>query len=114
MPRTTYDPEIRQSKSGARLYQTWKRMRKHLHNEDWDKFEAFYRWSIEEGYVPGDRLKRYDDTLPHGPDNSFWQGQDEGEFSLMRTLEWCEKWDQTVNKLRKQFGLPPLKEDGYD
>ena len=47
MSKTTYDPEIRKSESGARLYGYWCRLRKHPYNPAFNEFESFYKlWSV--------------------------------------------------------------------
>ena len=113
MPKITYDPEIRKSESGSRIYGAWKRLRKHPYNPIFEEFQNFYKWAISEGYVIGDKLMRRDESLPYAPGNCYWKSpKDEDipeEISAAWALEWCEKWDETVSKLRKHFGLPPLK-----
>ena len=102
MSKTTYDPEIRKSESGAKLYGYWCRLRKHPYNPTFNEFESFYNWAMREGYTVGDKLMRYDESLPYAPGNCYWK-------TPSWELEWCEKWDSTVSKLRKHLGLPPLK-----
>jgi hypothetical protein len=110
MPKATYDPALRKSKEGARLYETWKRMRRNFpYDPAFDDFKSFYDWSIRAGYELGDALDRRDNNLPHGPDNSIWKGANPDDITAEWAIEWCEKWDNTVSKIRRQLGLPPLK-----
>jgi hypothetical protein len=110
MARNTYDPTLRASHDGARLYEIWKHMRKSPHTPTWDSFPAFYDWAMGEGYTFGDRLIRIDEAFPYNPANCFWRTPTTETLSEKQAREWCEKWNKTVNILRKHFGLPPLKE----
>lgn len=110
MPKTTYDPELRRSEHGARLYETWKRMRMSPYDPVFHEYDAFYHWAIKSGYVLGAHLKRHDINLPYSPENCFWKMPEHSEeMTVEWALAWCERWDKTVSKLRRQLGLPPLK-----
>jgi hypothetical protein len=107
MPRAAYDPELRKSEHGARLYEYWRRIRRPGPIDPaFAQYIDFYNWAMDAGYELGSWLRRYDDQLPYGPDNCYWEPRD-GE--PLWAEEWRKKWDDTVNKLRGQFGLPPLK-----
>lgn len=106
MPKTTYDPALRKTEAGARIYQIWKRIRTCPHDPAWDNFQVFYTWIMKEGYMLGSSIRRKDESLLYGPANAIVRRPASEECW---ELEWCKKWDKTVNKLRKHFGLPPLK-----
>jgi hypothetical protein len=110
MPKTKYDPELRLSEHGARLYEIWKKVRKSPYDPIFQEYDAFYKWAMGAGYTLGNRLCRRDDNLPYSPDNCFWKITQETDTI---TPEWarafCARWDRAVNKLRRQHGLPPLK-----
>ena len=107
MQKTNYDPNIRRTEGGRRLYELWKRLRKSPHDPAWDDFQVFYTWVMKEGYVLGSGIRRKDDSLPYGPTNAVLRRPTIAPDFCEQ--EWCEKWDKTVNILRKHFGLPPLK-----
>ena len=109
MPKITYDPEIRKTESGSRIYGAWKRIRTRSYDLAFHDFIDFYTWARNEGYTIGDKLMRRDESLPYSPSNCYWKSSDDEEMSPAWAVEWCEKWDETVRKLRKHFGLPPLK-----
>lgn len=114
MSKITYDPALRKTEHGARLYKVWQRMRMFPHDPAWDAFPAFYAWAMSAGYNIGARLYRSSDSQPHGPENSRWTAPVRSEPPMSWESRWCEKWNKTVNKLRKHYGLPPLKEENHD
>jgi hypothetical protein len=106
MPRTLYAPELRLSEHGVKLYSYWRRIR-HRSTVDpiWEDYRVFYYWALDAGYESGDQLVRLDESLPYGPDNCFWYAP---EPDTEWAMAWCKKWDDTVSKVRRQLGLPPL------
>jgi hypothetical protein len=66
-------------------------------------------WATLSGYAIGDKLMRHDDDLPYSPQNCYWKKPSDDEITAEWALEWCERWDNTVSKIRRQLGLPPLK-----
>lgn len=107
MKRATYDPELRLSEHGALLYEYWRRIRRNSSvDPTWESYPVFYDWAMDSDYTIGNQLRRRNETKPYGPKNCYWEPR-EGLPSW--APEWCKKWDETVNKLRKQLGLPPLK-----
>lgn len=103
-----YDPALRKTELGARLYQIWRRMRQHPHFEEWDYFPYFYEWSIQNGYAPGASLRLIDDSGIHAPDNCEWFISDRID------AECKDRWNKTVNRIRKHYGMPPLEGTSYD
>ena len=97
-----YDREMRETEHGSRLYQVWRRLRSHPYAEEWGCFPPFYSWAINSGYTIGARLQRVDDSLPYGPDNCEWYVTEE------IPQDWADKWNKTVNMIRKHYGMPPL------
>jgi hypothetical protein len=109
MSKTTYDPELRLSQEGTRLYDYWRRIRRNASvDPTWESYPAFHDWSMDNGYLLEMLLMRHDEELPYGPDNCYWQAAGGCDMPPW-AHEWCEKWDKTVSKLRRQLGLPPLK-----
>lgn len=113
MPKQTYDPELRKSEHGSRLYQTWKRIRQHPHVEEWDQFPPFYTWSTENGYAVGARLRLCNRLEPYAPDNCVWYIAGCGEDDPTPPSSWVEKWNRSVNRIRKHCGMEPLEGTDY-
>ena len=108
-----YDPEIRKTEHGSRLYAVWKKLRLAPHWEDWDDFLGFYTWVMQSDYVLGAWLRRYDEADMYCPDNVFWHIPGEPD-NTEPTLEWADEWNKTVNRIRKYCGMPPLRGTSYD
>jgi hypothetical protein len=105
-----YDPELRKTEHGSKLYQTWKRVRKCPHCEEWDYFPAFYEWAMQNEYEEGAWLMRDDKNAPFDPINCFWfQPCTESRISQ----EFIDRWNETVNRIRKYYGMPPLEGTKY-
>ena len=108
MPRRSYDPELRTSEHGRRLYETWKRIRKSEHDASFENYQDFYNWAIANGYSLGDILMRRSASLPYDPKNCYWKASKRDDMSAEWAIDWCEKWNKTVNVLRRYFGLPEI------
>lgn len=109
----TYDPALRKTAVGTRLYYYWKAVRKNPHTPEWDFFPDFYAWAMSSGYTLGAKLQLIDAELPYSPDNCVWKvkyGPNEEEAQKTRAAEW----NAVVNRLRKQFGMEPLEGTDYD
>ena len=106
-----YDREMRESEHGARLYQTWKRLRRHPYVEEWGYFPTFYIWAIENDYAIGALLVLKDESAPYGPDNCFWHIKDTELDDEPVPVRWPDEWNKTVNRIRKHYGMPPLGGD---
>ena len=109
-----YDPEIRLSEIGSRLYQTWRKIRHNPHCEEWDNYQVFYEWALHEGYSLGDWLRLIDDAKPYGPDNCVWRATRLQAATPSDMLAWKEDWNIAVNRIRKHYGMPPLEGTNYD
>lgn len=106
-----YDPEMRESDHGARLYNAWKKLRKFPHCEEWDCYPAFYTWSLENGYVIGAWLRLHNQSGPYAPDNCVWYIPGGYDFEPPPPPSWADEWNKTVNRIRKHYGLPLLGGD---
>lgn len=114
MPKTygePYDPEMRESEHGSRLYQAWRRLRKHPYVEEWGCYPPFYNWAIRSGYTLGARLVRNDEHVPYGPDNCFWYTKELADDGGPPPPSWADSWNKTVNRIRKHYGWPPIGGD---
>jgi hypothetical protein len=104
-----YDPTLRQTPHGEKLYTAWRRVRHNPHSVEWDEFPAFHDWAMENDYNLGDWLRLIDPEKPYGPENCVW-------YSPVRKPlppEWADEWNRTVNRIRKHYGMPPLEGTNY-
>lgn len=110
MRKQMYDPALRQTEHGSKLYTTWRSFRNRPHCDKWDNFPNFYEWAMQSGYEVGAWLMRDDKNGPFDPDNCFWfQPCTESRISQ----EFIDKWNETVNRIRKYYGMPPLEGTEY-
>lgn len=106
-----YDPTLRQTEHGSKLYSTWRKITKSPHCDDWSYFPAFYEWAMQNGYEIGSWLKREDTDGPFSPQNCFWYFPHEKGTNFHK--EDIDKWNKTVNRIRKYYGMPPLEGTKY-
>lgn len=106
----SYDPAIRQTEHGSRLYAAWVRINKFPHCKEWECFPTFYEWAMENGYEVGTWLNRDDNDKPYSPDNCIWYKPQSDGISP-EWAEWIKRWNKTVNRIRKHYGMPPLEEE---
>lgn len=83
-------------------------MKKRPHCEAWDSFPDFYTWSVQNDYTLGARLRLIDDFEPYSPENCVWINPKDDMNDLEFRQCWADKWNETVNRIRKYYGMPPL------
>ena len=108
---TTYEPEMRKSEHGRRLYDYWRNVHRNTDCEQFETFPGFYNWAMDNGYTIGARLFRYDPDDPFNPDNCFWgaKGEKSGQGKLLKRDFLREKqWDDFVNRIRRYYGMEPI------
>ena len=109
--KTTYDPQLRKTEHGRRIYAYWRRIRKHDVSPEFEAFPGFYFWAMKNKYTIGAKLFKYEPDEPYAPDNCFWVPQSERiEIPTARPLdrEMAKKWDETVNRIRLHYGMEPI------
>ena len=108
-----YDPALRKTEHGEKLYNVWRRVRRYPHCEEWDYFPTFYEWAMQSEYTLGAWLRLRDQDKPFSPDNYIWYVTREKEDNYLYDEQWIADWNKTVNRIRKHFGLPPLEGTSY-
>ena len=107
----SYDPKLRKTELGSKLYQIWKRVRKSPHIEEWDNFPVFYEWAMQSGFEDGVWLRKINQDKPFTPDNCEWYIVSEDKDHI--PPEMADSWNKTVNRIRKYYGMPPLEGTTY-
>lgn len=86
----------------------------HIHrNSTWKDSAEFVEWCLANEYVPGTKLKRLVNSLPWGPDNTVFAGEQavaESDALFLTDKERVYSWNKTVNRLRRHWGLEPFPE----
>ena len=108
-----YNPEIRKTEVGSRLYTAWKKVRSGPHCDEWDDFVGFYEWASNSNYVLGAKLCLIDDSGMYCPKNVVWLLPDMEAEGATSDEEFVYEWNQTVNRIRKHYGMPPLRGTNY-
>lgn len=108
-----YDPAMRLTEHGSRIYQAWRKLRRYPYCEEWEDFPAFYEWSMRAGYSIGDWLRLIDSDKPYGPTNCVWYSTTRAENPPPDMLAWEDDWNRAVNRIRKHYGMPPLRGTNY-
>lgn len=94
-----------------KLYNRWYRFhfREKPCSPAFQTFEGFYRWAIEAGYDGCQVMKRHDPKGPYSEGNCYWVEVEikETESTVQQKMpeEWVEKWNRTVNRIRKVYGM---------
>lgn len=106
-----YDPALRQTEHGSRLYSIWKRIRQCPHCEEWEDFPTFLSWAMK-NYTLGARLRMINESGMYCPDNVEWYIH--GSFNEESDYQvFVNQWNRTVNRIRKHCGMPPLRGTDY-
>ena len=113
MGKRSYDPALRKTEHGSKLYETWKRVRTQLHCEEWGHFPTFYEWALQSGYETGAWLRLDNNDGLYCPENCVWYYPGEDEDSEHVPAAWADTWNKTVNRIRKYYGMPPLEGTEY-
>ena len=108
-----YDPKLRKTEHGSRLYAVWKRVRKQPHDEEWDYFPTFYEWAMQSDYTLGAWLRRLNVREPISKRNYCWYTPGEEDTQYLYDEKWVADWNRSVNRIRKHYGMPPLEGTDY-
>lgn len=106
---------LTKSRTGQALYARWCKIRKDS-SPEFQAFEDFAAWAHA---TAGDELKnsvrlhRIDATKPYSPENCCW-GDTEKALDPSYKQEQIRKWNRTVNRIRKYYGMPLFNKEGED
>ena len=103
-----YDPRLRETDHGRRLYTYWKKVRLNTDSAEFETFDGFYKWAQDAGYSVGSKLIRLDARAPFNPDNCVWIYHEQKEEKAERDPNWERIWDETVNRIRLHYGMEPV------
>ena len=102
------ESEIKNTEHGSLLYQVWKKIRCNSCCEEWSSFLTFYEWAMASGYKMGTWIQRKDISRPYSPENCILHVTTKEPTFTPQEKEWIEKWNKTVNHIRKCWGMEPL------
>lgn len=114
MPRhpVTYNKDLKETQEFKFLYNKWRWLMRQPHVKAFDVFQAFYDWSMENGFVIGAKLERRNDNKPFSPLNCVWTSPRCKRISHTdEDKAWISLWNETVNRIRRHFGLEPIGEE---
>lgn len=77
--------------------------------------EGFYEWAMGNGYGTGAHLFRKDVCKPYSPENCYFRVYNkrppEKKYHTLKS--WPDIWNNTVNRIRKYYGMDPLPGTEY-
>lgn len=96
--------------ANKQLYQKWRRVRKLGCCDEWLDFDQFLKWAKKSGFAADGCLKRHNNSKPYSPRNCYWLECAKTNPSYAKD-EFCERWNNTVNRIRDHYGMAPLEVD---
>ena len=110
-------------KTGTRMYNIWKGMRKRCNNnksanykhygargisvcDEWDDFVKFEKWAIEKGYEDTLSIERIDNDKGYYPENCKWITMDEQKLNTRQIREFeaiSPNGEKFIGKVQKHF-----------
>ena len=102
------ETEIKSTEQGSLLYQVWRKVRCNSCCEEWSSFLTFYEWAMSNGYTTSAWIQRKDISRPYSPDNCAVHLPAKAYGFTAEDKDWIDKWNKTVNHIRKCWGMEPL------
>lgn len=109
--RVIYDPVLKETPEWQSLYYRYRNNK----IEGFADFLAFYNWSMENGFVMGSRLVRFDESKPYSQSNCQWmppKEKDPQAFYGNEIRKSIAKYNEAVNRIRIHYGLEPFTQEG--
>lgn len=126
--------KTKHGKTGTRLYSIWQGMKSRCKYEgskiykyyggrgityckEWEKFEPFYKWAMENGYQNNLTLDRIDNDGDYEPDNCRWVTMDVQVKNSRHNKyykigddvkclsEWCDIFDRNYKTIQSRLTL---------
>ena len=108
-----YDKGLKLTPEWGSLYSKWKKLKKCSLSHEFQRFQDFYHWSMENDFEPYAKLVLIDESKPYSPDNCQWiPPVNHQEYNTEEQKLWIKKWNKTVNVIRRHYGMKPLPENG--
>ena len=119
MPRheIVYDPVLKETPEWKSLYSRYKNNTQNIYRDAFRTFQEFYDWSMANGFVIGAKISRVDYQKPFTKDNLRWEAPHDKTHAPEYDAEKrraIEKWNETVNRIRKHYGMEPLERKKCD
>ena len=112
MPRhiVRYDKDLKETPEWKSLYGRYNSFNNRKYRQLFGSFQAFYDWSMANGFAMGARFDRLDPSKPYTLDNCCWVLNDASMLRMTadERTEAIKKWNETVNRIRVHFGMKPF------
>ena len=111
--RNIYPKYMTVTDEGKALYGIWRRIQNHTDKYGvFADYPKFFSWAMDNFYVLGSRLRRYDEHQPFSPNNCTFESADPKQLNVKPELRaLAQKWNKTVNVFRKAYGMELFDED---
>ena len=72
--------------------------------EEWEDFDVFYKWAMDNGYEDGMTMKRYWEDRLYSPINCYFMVGERPRKDF-NEAEFSKRWTETVNRIRKHYRM---------
>ena len=93
-----------------RLYQKWWNIKNKPCSPSFKDFHKFCEWAKNNGYDESGDLRRYDSSGEFSEHNCYWTSENDETLGRKIRQASIDKWNKTVNSIRKYYGMPPIEE----
>lgn len=100
------DPYFKTSQDYRVLYDKWRRMKKYGMCAEWEDFEVFAEWALDNGYSPfGCTIKKYRHEEAYSPRNCHFLVNVDKKI----VKDFVNGWNTAVNRIREHYGMEPFE-----
>ena len=109
--RYKYNQAQRETLEFKTLYGRYKAPKSSKYRDIFPTFQAFYDWSMENGFMYGAKLEIKDYSKPLTPDNCRWvmPAIKTTKITVEDKNDFVDRWNKTVNRIRVHYGLEPFE-----